>query len=328
MKRALVLGFVAFAAGCATDVTTHTNVVFTRPAAAGETIYYSFPIRSGQILLSESFGAHALLFGLGTKRFYRFTHAALLMVEDGAPFVYEFSGEFKPTFAKTPPESIRGGLHRTPFLEYVKQHVFVEVFDPPRDADPSRMVAKVAELRIHAPDFDPYWHWGEDRYYCTEFVAAVNKAAGGQIPALVPVTPNPSLRTLLAWFGLHDETTLPAGAFEDPTREVAAFSIWPTRTAVDAFFAAKAEVHRRFTIDQKVGDVFVLDGHEITMRPAVAAFLDRAPHLFDHAAKAPSADEIARAVDALAVESFGEFPSAQGSTSARTGTTSTSGPGG
>ena len=59
---------------------------------------------------------------------------------------------------------------------------------------------------------------------------------------------------------------------------------------VEAYFAAKRELHRRFTDDQKIGNIWSWSWRGLQLRPQVAAFLD-ASSLWPHEAAADLADE-------------------------------------
>jgi hypothetical protein len=281
------------------------NVAYAK-SVAGPT-YFGLPLRTGQVLLSEAPSPHGLLFSLGTETYTPFTHSAIIVVEDGAPYVYDVAADFRPWFASTAADALHGGVGRAPFLEYVGGALYAEVFDPPAGTDPDKLVARLRDLRRREVPFDAHWDFQDkSALYCTEFVAELLAAAGAPTPPLSRRGPNRSLRRALAWFGLETEWVLPAGAFIDETRLVAAVGPWRTRTSGQAYFAAKRELHRRFTADQKVGNLMELDGTELKIRPHVQAYLHRAAHRFDGQAPPPAA-VLDAAVRALAEEVFGAF---------------------
>ncbi len=316
MRGAALALAVALGGGCASTAAVHTRVLHVDEAARGEgqgrATHFALPLASGQLVLSEAPGPHSLLFGLAPAAFHRFTHAAVVIVDEktGEPFVYDMSAEFKPGFATTPADALHGGLRRTPFLEYVSLHLYAEVVEPPAGVDRAKVAARVAALWAEKPAFDPSWDYGDrSKLFCTELVAEALAAGGGAAPALEPLNENPSLRRVLSWFGVRGDRSLPAGAFERD-RPVAVFSRWPSRGAAAGYFAAKRELHRRFTADQKIGNLMILDGVDVRLRPEVEAFLERATRLGAGAAPAaePPADELRARVEALAVELLGPFP--------------------
>ena len=270
------------------------------------------PFETGQILLSEAPGPHGVLFTLAPNRFFRFTHSAIIVTDErGEPFVYDMSAEFKPTLATTPPGSLHGGVRKTSFADYVGIHLYVEVFEPPSGIDRKRVGERVRALEQAGVDFDPHWDFHDRRrLFCSEFMVEVLGAGGAPSPPLVPLSENRSLRRVLAWFGISDGDSLPAAALPRE-RLIAAFSRWPTRAAAEAYLEAKRELYRRFTPDQHIGNLLELKGLDVELRPAVQAFLDRAPALYAGAPELPETAAIRARIGNLADEVLGPFPAVQ-----------------
>jgi hypothetical protein len=306
----LCLFAFALASGCSTTALFHYRVLYSDPPG-DRPAFFSIPLETGQIVVSEAPGPHSLMFGLAPATFYRFTHSGIIVIDQRThePYVYDMSAEFKPTLANSPPDALRGGMRRTPFFDYVGILLYVEVIDPAGKADKTKMVARVEDLWRQKVAFDPYWDFTDSTaLFCTEFVSEVLKAGGGQVPALVPLTSNPSLRTVLTWFGARNDMSLPAGTFATGHR-VAAISQWGSFAAVNSYFEAKRELHRRFTADQKIGNLMMINGMDVALRPEIAQFLDRAIHLFDgRDANTPADDVITEEVRRLADELLGPWP--------------------
>ena len=239
------------------------------------------PFETGQILLSEAPGPHGILFTLAPNRFFRFTHAAMMLVnERGEPYVYDVSAAFSPSFATTPTGSLDGGVRKTPLTSYIGANLYVEVFDPPAGVDRERMHRKILDIEASGVEFDPHWDFSSNnKLFCTEFMVEVLAAGGAPRPPLVGLTRNQSLRRVLAWFGVTAVNSLPAAALPRE-KLVAAFSRWSTRGAAGAYLEAKRELYLRFTPDQNIGDLLELVGLDVRMRPPVEAFLERAPALY------------------------------------------------
>jgi hypothetical protein len=294
------------------------------PACVSQTLEYStravyldptratpgkLPFETGQILLSEAPGPHGILFTLAPNRFFRFTHSAMIVLdEQGEPYVYDMSAEFKPTLATNPPDSLHGGVRKTSIADYVGIHLYVEVFDPPTGVDRRKMAQKVLEIEQAGVDFDAHWDFDDDRaLFCSEFIVDVLEAGGAPRPPLVGLTENASLRKVLTWFGVTSIESLPAAALPRE-KLVAAFSRWPTRASGTAYLEAKRELYRRFTPDQSIGDLLELDGLDVKLRPPIAELLDRAPLLYVKATEAPGEAEIRARIQQLAAEVLGPFP--------------------
>jgi hypothetical protein len=97
--------------------------------------------------------------------------------------------------------------------------------------------------------------------------------------------------------------------FADPERSAAALGLMPTGYAAACYFAAKEELHRRFTNDQRLGNVFDMSGlADIQTREPVQEFLQDACILFRGKRREPTREEITVAVRDLADRYFGSAP--------------------
>ena len=135
---------------------------------------------------------------------------------------------------------------------------------------------------------------------------------GREAPKLTPLesNPNPSVVEGMKWLGVPPGEALPAGSFADESRFVGALSQFPNRSSAWAYFEAKKELHRRFTMDQRLGYVLILDGNgRVDVRPEITAFTIQASHLFDKEAVPPEPGDprMTVAVRKLAAEAFGPF---------------------
>jgi len=305
-RELLSLGLPLALSGCvAQRLEYSTRAVYLDPTRAKPG---RLPFETGQILLSEAPGPHGVLFTLAPNRFFRFTHSAMIVLDErGEPFVYDMSAEFKPTLATTPPGSLHGGVRKTSIADYVGIHLYVEVFDPPAGVDRAKMAEKVRQIADDGVEFDAHWDFDDsDALFCSEFVVDVLQAGGAPRPPLVGLTDNQSLRKVLSWFGVTTSESLPAAALPRE-KLVAAFSRWPTRAAGTAYLEAKRELYRRFTPDQNIGDLLELDGLDVKLRPPIERYLDRAPLLYVSAAEAPPEAEMRARIRALADEELGPF---------------------
>lgn len=274
--------------------------------------YLGMPLQSGQLVLSEAPGAYSFMFGLGTERFFDFTHAGVLVMEDGQPFVYDMSGEYGcgVIFADRPSDAIEGGCRRTPLMEYARANLYVEIFDPPPGADGAKIAAWVQRQYREQPPFDAYFDWkDEEKLFCTQFVQHAVVAGGGAKVPLEKIRQHPGLLRLLNWFKLATDFNIPAGLFADPKRYVAALGQFPCRRAAYCYFAAKRELHRRFTNDQALGNLFELEGWaDIRLRPEIIDFTNKALRLFPVSRSMTPQAEIDAKVRKLARQMFGEGP--------------------
>jgi hypothetical protein len=157
--------------------------------------------------------------------------------------------------------------------------------------------------------FDAWFRLDDaESYYCTEFVARALEAGGA-----APVPPSrrrghPSLNVLLNWLEVTDRHFIATGDLIHPDRYVGSITRFASRSMIHAYLAAKREIHRRFTPDQKLGNVFELDVRQLRLRPNIAWFIEQAmaPYAVDETPF--PAHRIAKSVASLADEFFGPVP--------------------
>jgi hypothetical protein len=310
VRRVAVAALLAAGvSGCSTAY-LRTNVLDARVDERHAASYLGLPLKSGQLVLTEAPGATSFVIILIPARFYRFTHAAILSMENGQPFVYEISGRVArfPLHEKLL-DNVRGEMHRRSLLEHVSLNLYAEIYDVPAGVSGEKVVEYAKQQFAAQTAFDPFFDYSDHKkLFCTELIELALEHGGMKPRLLDPVNDNESLRIAMRWLGVPMNTVLPAGAYADPDRYVGALGQFPTRTAADGYFEAKREVYRRFTNDQRLGYLFELDGWgQIDMRPEVHQFAIDASHLFDavHDPPPPGDPRVAAAVRHLADERFG-----------------------
>lgn len=294
--------------GCAQTTLTRLHFIETQEGEDRPATYLGLPLKTGQVVLSEAPGPYSLLFSLGPERPFDFTHAAILVLEEGEPFIYEMTGEYNGIgLEDRPTDGIEGMCRRLPLLEYCQAYLFVEIFDPPAGVDGEEVAAYARARLADETPFDVYLDYGDHgKLFCTEFVQMALEAGGAPPIELTPVRQQPSLQRLLDWLGVDSDRCVPAGIFADPARSAAVLGLLPTRTAAACYFEAKAELHRRFTDDQLLGNLFDMSGMaDITVRPAVHRFQQHAASLFQRQQRPPTREAITTAVQSLAEQLFG-----------------------
>jgi hypothetical protein len=314
LARAVVSVLALGIAACGTMSLPPVRVLGTKTDETHKATYNGLPIRSGQLVLTESPDATSYVFVLIPKKFYAFTHAAVISVEDGEPWVYDVTGEVKTfPFKKRLMDNVTGKMYRRRLFEYVAPNLYAEIFDPPPGADGEKVAAFVRQKYKEGIEFDSYFDFHDHkRLFCSELVAMAIESAGGPSLSPEPSNPNPSVVAGMKWLGVPPGEALPAGRFGEPARYVGALGMFQTRTAAWSYFEAKHELHRRFTMDQRLGFIFSVDSNgRIDVRPEISAFTSRAGHLFDDDPHPPEPGDprIEAAVRKLAADSFGPFPS-------------------
>jgi hypothetical protein len=308
-----VLPVLLAMAGCST---THnlppTYVLGKKTDATHQATYNGMAIKSGQIVLTESPDATSFVFVLIPKKFYPFTHAAVISVENGEPWVYDVTGEVK-TFPlkKRLMDNVTGKMYRRRLFEYAAPNLYAEIYDPPEGTDGEKLAAFVRKKYAEGIEFDSVFDYHDhSKLFCSELLSLGIIEAGG--PAIGPEesNPNPSIVSGMKWLGVPPGEALPAGRFGDSSRYVGALGQFPTRTAAWAYFEAKHELHRRFTMDQRLGYLLSIDDKgRIDVRPEIAEFTMNAARLFDSDPHPPEPGDprIEAAVHKLAIQTFGRL---------------------
>lgn len=284
-RRLLLAALATLALGCVAHPRPHVNMYEVSRQSASSPTYAGIPIRSGQLLLSESPGPTSFVFMLIPETFQCFTHAGIVVMEDEEPWVYEVSGELaRVPFHERVLDNVTGTVKRHRLFEYVAPNLFAELVDLPVGVDGEKVSAYAREQYQSRTKFDPYFRWDEhERLFCTEFVELALRAGGAPPTDPGPALAQPSLLIAKQWLGVPTNEALPAGVYHDPDRVVAVMGQLPSRGAAFAYCEAKREIFRRFASpDQRMGYLFQLhrDG-TVELRDDVDAFLFGIAHLFD-----------------------------------------------
>lgn len=303
---------VGGSAGCRSTSLPPMRILGAKTDAEHKPTFLGLPLKSGQLLLTESPDATSYVFVLIPKKFYPFTHVAIVSIEDGEPWVYDVTGEVK-TFPlkKRLMDNVTGKMYRRRLYEYVAPNLYAEVYDPPEGADGEKVAAYARQKFKEGVEFDSNFDYREhQKLFCSELVSLAIEGAGGPRIEPEPSNPNPSVVEGMKWLGVPPGEALAAGRFVDPKRYVGALGQFPTRTSAWLYFEAKREIHRRFTVDQRMGFVLTLGGNgQVDVRPEITNFTIKASHLFDDMETPPEAGDprLTEAVRKLAADMFGPF---------------------
>lgn len=309
--RLLMLATLVALVGCTTALPP-VRMLGAKKDPANPPNYNGLALKSGQLVLSESPDATSYVFFLIPKKFYAFTHVAVLSMEDGEPWVYDITGEVKTfPFKKRLMDNVTGKMYRRRLFEYVAPNLYAEIYDPPPGTDGDKLAAYVRQKYKEGVEFDSHFDFHDhSKLFCSELVAMGIEAAGGGKFVPEESNPNPSVVEGMKWLGVPPGEALPAGRFADPARYVGALGQFKTRTNAWSYFEAKRELHRRFTMDQRLGFLLTIDNNGVVdVRPEITSFAGKASHLFDQDPNPPEPGDprIEAAVRKLADETFGPF---------------------
>jgi hypothetical protein len=278
--------------GCATTLTPAAFRSFdAESAAAGELDFHGLPLQSGQLVVSDSGEADSMLFSLLGEQYTPYGHAGILSIEAGKPYVYEGYALLLPFLSGPPTDAMHGHIRRVTLEQYIDRQRVTAIFDPPAGVDKVAVAAFARARHEDGTQFDPYFDWRDHtRLYCTEFAALALHAGGQQLPTPIRVRDNASLRVALDWLKVRALEIVTAGSLIEGAERVALISRHYTAREVEAYFAAKRELHRRFTSDQKLGSIWSWSWQGLRLRPQVAAFLE-ASSLWPHQTAGDLADD-------------------------------------
>lgn len=233
-----------------------------------------FPIASGQIVVSETGDAMSLFFSLFTEDYAPWVHAGILAIEDGEPVVYDATGTLFPLPGLAPTTLVAGRVRRVALARFVRGKRVVG-FYAPADVDTAKLLAFARLHHARGTPFDSYFD-AEDSsaLYCTEFVALALQAAGAAAIGGSPMRDNASLAVARGWLRIRAPRLILAGQLLQNAQEVAIWSADLSRAQVDAYFAAKRELHRRFVPASRLGDLFRWTGFTLALRDEVRRFVD------------------------------------------------------
>lgn len=263
------------------------------------------PLASGQIIMTGSMAPTDILLGVVAPEFSPYIHLGIVMIDDGVPYMYDESGDPSLNLdPEVPPTAtIEGKVRRIPLDRIVRRYFYVEIFEP-AGADRDK-VAEFARYHLAAETpFDRYFDYNDDSaFFCAEFVARAIEFGGGNRPQLTPNRPNRSISVVMDWLGVPQETIATA-SLVNQSSPVARLSKH-SDSEILALNAVKREIHRRFTADQTIGNLFRWDGTRPLMRINGQRLLDRS---MARAKQLPAERELIEAeVRAIADSLYGEF---------------------
>lgn len=277
LLRSLLLAAAALTGGCATvGPAAFSTWQVDGVVADGLPLYAGIPARTGQIVVSEQGTPNSMFLSLLSAEDRPFVHSGVIVVESGVPVVYESNGRMQPSFGKTPlTQRVSGGMRRLELQTFLLQNRFVAIYDPPPGTDPERIGRFAQDSYMNRVPFDAWFDRSDpSKVYCSEFVALALAAGGASPPRTAPMNPNRSVAVVLDWLEITTPDIIPPAALVDGARRVGRFSRRDSPAQIDAYFAVKAELHRRFTPDQKLGNVLAFSSvRGFRFQPEVAHLL-------------------------------------------------------
>jgi hypothetical protein len=276
----------------------------------------SLPLAHGQIIVSESGGSMSLFYSLFAVDYLPWVHAGIVAIEAGEAVVYEADGDFFPVPGLPPTATVRGAVRRVSVQDFARGKRIIGLYALPPEVERDRLVAFAREQYERGTPFDPYFDTDDaSALYCTELVARALVAAGATKVETTPLRDNVSLALARDWLRLRSRRVYLAGRLVEPRLELGRWSADLSRSQIDAYFAIKRELHRRFDANARLGHLFSWNGTSLRLRDSVTRFMNAALA----ASKDPRLDALAASalIERLAHEQLDAEPVAAVSASIR-----------
>jgi hypothetical protein len=281
--------------GCASFDPAKQRTLAVAPTSSAQ-LWRGLPVETGQIIVNEHPGAMALFLSFTARRFAPYIHAGIVVVEEGEPYVYEAMGAILPLPWRNPNAGMGGGVRRVKLESFLLRGGIVAIYSPDPGVDREALAGFARARERERKPFDGRYDASDPtKYYCVEFVARALEAAGAAPIRASPATRNPSVRVALRWVEIDTPEFLLAGDLVDQERRVALVSGRFTEHEIERYFELKRELHRRFTEDQRVGNVMYWRLQGLRLRPGVDRYYE-----------VGVANDVAPAL--LADEMFGSLP--------------------
>lgn len=268
-------------------------------------LYQGIPLRSGQVIVSEGSSALGFMMELMAEGYSPYVHAGVVSLEEGKAYVYEAVAALSLRFWNPPTSRLKGHVRRVSLGSYLQRQSVTAIYQH-EDTQLDQVAAFVRLAYQRRLPFDGYFDYrSEGAVYCTEFVAQALAAGGGGPIRPTPRSANHSLNRAMAWLRLDTPGfILPSSVLAD-ARRIALLSNHFSEAQIQARFAYKREMHRRFSANQSLGNIF-----EWTRRgPRIRSHLeDLYAALMD---EADSVDDPESWVLKRVNERLGDFPSAR-----------------
>lgn len=271
--------------------------------------YKGLPLHSGQIVVSESGNRYSLFFSILPEKFSTHIHAGILIFDQGQPYVYEALGSVGLFLGSNPTDNISGHVRRRPLNYYLLNENFTSIYNLPNHIDKQKVIQVALHHYQKQTPFDPYANMtSHESVYCTEFVATALEAGKKTIIQLTPYKKNNSIKKIRDWLKFDTNEVILADSLVQPENHMVTFSSRLTLRELKLYIFMRYELHRRFTENQRIGNLFEWTGRQLKLRKPVALFKEKVLDLFNNKQSTQSWESIHLAVRNLANKMLGYFP--------------------
>ena len=238
--------------------------------------YHGLRLRSGQILVSDTNTALNFFVTLTDQVYSPYAHAGIISIERGKPYLYHAVAKLKLLFKGSLTDKTKGTIKRTPLSKYIKGKSVVAIYNLP-SAKIEKSMADFA-VRSHKEKL-PYDALFDEtdasKVYCSEFIVQAMESGGGAPVSLRPRSRHQSIDAVYEGLGIESTKHYFVRDIISGANRVALLSKTLTREQVDLYFALREELYRRFTSEQKVGNIMRWTGYGVVFRGPVKSFIQR-----------------------------------------------------
>jgi hypothetical protein len=227
------------------------------------------------LIVNEHPNGGSLFLSLVAGRFAPYTHIGLVVAETEGTMVYESMGAILPLPWRKPSAWVGGGVRRVSLESFLERGGITAIHALPAGTESGRVAQFARDRWRERRAFDAHYDPRDDaKYYCVEFVARALESGGAAPFVAAPTSRNRSIRVALDWLDITTPEMLLAGDLIVDAPRLALFSRRFTAAEVARYFELKREVHRRFTDDQRVGNVVEWRKQRLWMRPDVDRYFE------------------------------------------------------
>lgn len=300
--------------GCAFKLSKKSNahdikILETKKNFLAPQTFKGLPLHSGQIVISESGNRYSLFFSLLPEQFAPHIHAGILIFDGKKPYVYEALGSLGLFLGSQPTDNVSGYIRRRPFKRFIDKENYTSIYNLPDNIDKNKVIQFALDHYKKKTPFDPYTNTeSQERLYCTEFVAMALEASSNESITLTPYRNNNSIKKVRNWLKFVSDEIILADSLVQLENHVVTLSSRLSLRELRLYILMRYELHRRFTKDQRLGNLFEWTGANLKLRKPVENFMENAMELFEKNEQAPDWETAQFAISKLANQMLGEFP--------------------
>ncbi len=232
-------------------------------------------LRNGFILTSESSDPLQLFTLLGAERFSPSVHIGVVEVVGDDVYVYDTNADIGKYYleGKSPSDTMKGRVRRQKLRSFLEKAEVINIFSIPSEVNAQKLVAFVKRHWMAGTPFDPYFDLHEnEKLYCSELIALALRHAGGRVYPPVRMRANRSLDVIRRWMRIDATQFLFPYSLVETRNWIGTVSVRFNQQTLLLDRLIKYELYRRFTRNQKIGNVLQRSGINVTVKENIRQF--------------------------------------------------------